>query len=448
MTGRLALLILAGVVATFIALNASMSTSDAIDDFVKYDSRSNAYDIAMSGANLAANTLYFNKWFRGTYKDNVDYNGGRLSVDVETVGGGVRVTSVGTYPASGPKQVTQQVVYYLSPGYYDRFVVLTDNDPGNIPWTTYDTANGNLHSNNTLLMDHYAGSTIMPVFNGKVTAAKPFIITPGTYPVFTQIPQTGLTVQLPTNFDPVSDPPFLPGSVNWGASYTINNGQTLTSTNQLHLQFYVDGTGQQMVRYFRYDKRLTNNGYGDFRASDTVVPAPASGIIYETGEDVFVEGVVKGKLSVMSVPDGLGHGGNVFVTNDLTCATDPKQDPSSGDYIGLLAYNNVVIANTMNDQATVSGSNRFTVEASLVALTGGLTSADNITRKRQALDIYGCVIQSVRKGVGSGSSAIGSATGGFMKKYYYDARLLQNHALLMPQTPLFALDSYLVKGVY
>jgi hypothetical protein len=445
MTGRGALLLVGCSVVVFLLMNASMGTSDAIDNFARYENRSNAYAIALSGANIAGDLLYFNKFYEGTYRDKLAFQGGTLSIVVERIGDLTRVTSSGTYPASGLDQVTEEVVSNFSPGYYDRFVLLTDNDPGSIPWTTYDTANGNLHSNNTLTIDHYGGNPVMPVFNGAVSAAKSINITPGTKPVFSQPPQTGMIVEFPTDFDPVTAPPFLPGGADWNTSYQINNGNTLVSREQLHLQFFIDGSGQQMVRYFGNDVRLTNNGYGDFRATDSVVSAPANGIIYAPGVDVFVEGTVEQKLSILCTPKATGTGGNIFVTNDLVCKTNPTEYSSSPDYIGLLAYNNVVIANTKNDDATNSGSNRVKIQASIVALKGGLTAADNITRKRQILDIYGSITQAVRKGVGSGSSAIGSASGGFMKHYYYDARLINNHALLMPKTPLLCLDSFLVR---
>lgn len=443
MTGRLALFLVGSTVAVFLLMNASMGTSDAIDNFARYEHRSNAYAIALSGSNIAANLLYFNKFYQGTYRDDIDFQGGKLSILVERIGDGARVTSRGTYPATGREEVTEEVVSNFSPGYYDRFVVLTDNDPGSIPWTTYDTANGNLHSNNTLTIDHYSGNPVMPVFNGAVSATKSINITSGTNPVFSQPPQTGMIVEFPTAFDPVAEPPFLPGAVDWNMSYQIDNGNTLVSREQLHLQFFIDGS-DQMVRYFS-EKRATNNGYGDFRVTDSVLSTPSSGIVYTPGVDVFVEGTVQGKLSVLCTPSATGTGGNIFVTNDLVCNTDPRTNSNSADYIGLLAYNNIVIANTKNDNATTSGSNRVTIQASIVALKGGVTAADNITRQRQILDIYGSITQSLRKGVGSGSSAIGSSSGGFMKHYYYDARLINNHALLMPKTPLLSLDSFLVR---
>jgi hypothetical protein len=360
------------------------------------------------------------------------------------VGSKIQVTSQGVYPASGGGQETQQVICYLSQAYLDRFVLLTDDDSGSMAWTSNDTAYGNLHSNNTLKMDHYDGSSIMPVFIGKVTATRSFIITSGTRPVFSQIPETGLSVKFSTTFDPVTEAPFMPGDVDWNTAYTITSGPVV-SHRQLHLQFFVE-SGMQKIRYFRHEIRTTNNGYGDFRMTDTVVTAPSSGIIYAPGVDVFVEGTITGKLSVLTVPDEVGFGGNIFVTNDLLCATNPRLCANSPDFAGLLAHNNVIIANTKNDNATNNGSNRFRIQASIVALTGGLAAADNATRRRQVLDIYGSITQKYRKGVGSGSLPIGSWWGGFVKGYYYDSRLINDHALLMPASFLLATESWLERG--
>ena len=467
MTGRVSLFMVLGLSLLMMTMNSSRNTNDAVDNFVTYESKSNAYAIARSGANMVATALYFdntaaclgtmNTGYWSNYKNNVDFGGGKLKVSVTPDGIRLRVVSQGTYPASGPGQQVVSFVSYLSPGFFDQYVVLTDNDPGNIPWTTYDTANGNLHSNNTLLIDHFAANLVMPVFNGTVTSTLPVTITPGTVPVFTHgIPRSGISIQFPASLPQVSDPVFAPGGAgpDWNQTYAINNGEQLDSHQQLHLQFFIDGLGDQKIRYFT-DVRLTNRGsgcqsanntgyYGDFRCTDPVVNPPASGVIPTRGVDVFVEGTIKGKISVLSDTAG-SSGGNIFVTNDLVCMTNPSTDPTSGDIIGLLAAHNLVIGNTDVNVAN-SGSNVFTIQASIFALKGGVTGADNQNRKRQRLEIFGSITQGVRKGVGSGASAIGNGTGGFMKGYRYDSRLQLQHALEMPGAPLMALDSYFIKA--
>jgi len=467
MTGRVSLFLVLGLSLLMITLNSTRNTNDAVDNFLTYESKSTAYAIAKSGANLVATALYFSDAaaapgafdasYWGNFKNNVDFQGGKLSVSVTQVGARLKVISQGTYPATGPDQQSASCISYLSPAYFDQYVVLTNNDPGSIPWTTYDTAFGNLHSNNTLLISHYNGNLVMPVFNGTVTSALPVTITAGTIPVFTHgLPRSGITIQFPANLPQPADPPFAPGGPgpDWQQNYMINNGENLPSHQQLHLQFFVDGMGYQRIRYFT-DVRLTNRGtgsqsmdntgyYGDFRATDPIIDPPASGVLPTRGVDVFVEGTIMGKISLVCDTASSG-GGNIIITNDLTCRTDPRCDPTSGDFIGLLAANNIVIGNTDVNVAN-SGSNVFTVEASLFALKGGLTGADNQNRKRQQLEIYGSITQGVRKGVGSGGNAIGAGTGGFMKGYQYDGRLRTQHALQMPGAPLMTLDSYLIKS--
>jgi hypothetical protein len=467
MTGRVSLFMVLGLSLLMMTMNSSKNTNDAVDNFVNYESKSNAYAIARSGANMVATALYFdntaanlasmNAGYWSNFRNNVDFGGGKLNVSVTPDGFRLRVISQGTYPASGPGQQTVSFVSYLSPGFFDQYVVLTDNDPGNIPWTTYDTANGNLHSNNTLLIDHFGGNPVMPVFTGTVTSTLPVTITAGTVPVFTHgIPRSGISIQFPARLPQPSDPVFAPGGPgpDWNQKYAINNGENLDSHQQLHLQFFIDGVGDQKIRYFT-DVRLTNRGsgcqssnntgyYGDFQTTDPVVYPPSSGVIFTRGVDVFVEGTIKGKVSIVCDTTG-SAGGNIFVTNDLMCMTNPRTDPTSGDIIGLLASQNLVIGNTDVNVAN-GGSNVFTIQASIFALKWGVTGADNQTRKRQRLEIYGSITQGVRKGVGSGGSAIGNATGGFMKGYRYDPRLQLQHALEMPGAPLMALDSFFIKA--
>jgi hypothetical protein len=456
-----------GLSLLMLTLNSGRNTNDAIDNFVTYEGKSNAYAIARSGANLAATALYFdntaaspqtfNASYWSNFRHDVDFAGGKLTVAVTKDGARLRVVSQGTYPAAGPGRQSVSFVSYISPGFFDQYVVLTDNDPGSIPWTTYDTANGNLHSNNTLLIDHFAGNTVMPVFMGTVTSMNPVTITAGTVPVFTHgLPRSGIVIQFPASLPRPADPVFAPGGPgpDWAQQYMINNGEVLDSHQQLHLQFFIDGMGDQKIRYFT-DVRLTNRGsgsqspnntgfYGDFRCTDPVIAPPASGVIPTRGVDVFVEGTIRGKISILS-DTAAAAGGNIFVTNDLVCNTNPRTNPASGDLIGLLANRNVVIGNTEVNVAN-SGSNVVTIQASIFALRGGVTGADNQNRKRQRLEIYGSITQGVRKGVGSGGNAIGAASGGFMKGYRYDIRLQRQHALEMPGTPLMALDSYFIKS--
>lgn len=466
MTGRVSILLVAGLSLLLIILNLGKNTNESVENLVTYENRSNAYTIAKSGFNLAATSLYFDntagnlasfdagRWSH--FRNNVDFEGGRLTVSVTLDGDKIKCFSEGTYPANGPHQQSIAFVSYLGQGFFDQHVVLTDNDPGSIPWTTYDTANGNLHSNNTLLIDHYAGNPVMPVFNGTVTTTNPATITAGTVPVFTQgPPRSGVTIPFPSSLPQPPDPLFQPGGPgpDWNQKYMINNGENLDSHSQLHLQFFIDGSGDQKVRYFT-DVRLTNRGngnqssngtgyYGDFRATDPVISPPADGIIRTAGVDVFIEGTIKGKISILSDSSGVS-GGNIFLTDDLICNINPRFDRASGDYIGLLAYRNVIIGNTAQNRGN-NGSNVFTVDASIFALTGGVTSADNQNRNRQRLEIFGSITQRIRKGVGSGSNAIGATSGGFMKGYRYDPRLRSQHALLMPGTPLMVLESYLAR---
>jgi hypothetical protein len=451
MTGRLALILVAGMALAMVVVNATMNTSDAVDNFAGYYNRTAAYDVASSAANMFSNKLYFNKSLRGTFTDTLA--GGRWTVTIDTLNGQIRLVSTALYPANGGDNAErQQIVQKMKVGYFDRFVVLTDNDDGSVPWTTGDTAKGALHSNNTLSMDHYAGNTLMPVFLGPVTTLHPVTITAGTDPFFAAgRPQSGVIIPFPTTFGAITEPPFLLGTGSATRTISTSNGAVNFSTyKEVHMQFYVDGMGNQMVRYYRNALRPANNGYGSFLVTDSSIAVPSSGIIYEPGVDVFVEGTIKGKLSVITTPNASGQGGNIIISNDLLCQTDPKTNSGSGDLIGLLAQNNVIIGNNTANAASTNGTYTVKVRASIVALNGGLAADNNSGRQRQYLDIYGSITQKYRRQVGDGSDPVVGAghTGGFIKKYMYDQRLYNMHALMMPETQLLVLESYLISSSF
>jgi hypothetical protein len=446
-TGRLALILVAGMTVAMIIVNATMNTNDAVDNFAGYYNRTAAYDIAMGAANMFSNKLYFNKSLRGTWTDTLA--GGKWTVKIDTLNGQIQLVSTGRFPANGgDNSEIQQVVQKMKVGYFDRFVVLTDNDDGSVPWTTGDTAKGALHSNNTLMMDHYTGNPLMPVFFGPVTTLRPVTITAGTDPFFASgRPQSGVLIPFPTTFGTITEPPFLLGTGSATRTIATSNGAVNFSTyKEVHMRFYVDAMGNQMVQYYRNSYRAGPNGdgYGPFTVSDSTMPVPSSGIIYEPGVDVFVEGTVKGKLSVITTPNSSGQGGNIVIANDLLCQTDPKTNPASTDMIGLLAQNNIVIGNNKANAASTNGTNTFKVRASLVALTGGICADQNSSRARQYLDIFGSITQKYRRQVGDGSNSVPASSGGFIKKYMYDQRLYNSHALMMPETQLLVLESYLI----
>jgi hypothetical protein len=428
-----------------------MNTSDAVDNFAGYYNRTAAYDVACSAANMFSNKLYFNKSLRGTFTDTL--SDARWTVTIDTLNGQIRLVSTALCPAKGGDNAErQQVVQKMRVGYFDRFVVLTDNDDGSVPWTTGDTAKGALHSNNILRMDHYAGSPLMPVFLGRVTTLRPVTITAGTDPFFAAgRPESGIIIDFPTTFGTITEPPFLLGAGALTRTISTADGNVNFATfKEVHMQFYIDGMGNQMVRYYRSAYRAANNGYGTFLVTDSSLAVPSSGIIYEPGVDVFVEGTVKNKLTVITTPNSSNQGGNIILSNDLVCQTDPKTNPSSGDLIGLLAYKNVVMGNNTANNASTNGTNTFKVQASIVALTGGVCADRNDTRTRQYLDIYGSITQKFRRQVGYGSDMIVGPghVGGFIKKYMYDQRLYNMHALLMPETQLLVLESYLISSSF
>jgi hypothetical protein len=458
MSGKILLIIIIGVLISTAIMNNAVNRNLPVDTLNTDYQRSIAYDIAASGVNIAANKSYFESTYSGVLYDSISFNGGKLYVKITNIGGdSAQILSQGVFPATGNNRQIARITYSLNKGYYDNYAVLTDED-NTIPWTTYDTAYGDLHSNNKIFFSRYGSSYSSAVFKGHVTAGEGFTYDNGADPDFAYDPVPGINIQLPASVDEKGAPQMdISGAADWNMKYTFNNGESMTTHKQVHLQFFVQG-GVAKYRCFM-DKRADNRGngpsetgsnygyYGTFKTStDLIADVPANGIIYVNGADVFVEGTIKGKVSVVCKPDGSNNGGNIIVTNDLKCNTNPVNNPTSPDYIGLLAHKNVLIGNTKNN-ASNSAPWKFSVQATILALTGGLSAIDNASRDRRILSIFGSITQGYRKGVGSGSSTPGAsgATGGFAKNYSYDKRLKITHANCVDPMKVWGLYAYLVR---
>ncbi|MCC6636175.1 MAG: hypothetical protein IT278_00445, partial [Ignavibacteriaceae bacterium] len=158
MGGKASILMILGFNLIFMVAgyNYSRMTMGAIDNEVEYIDQNIAHNIAISGANMAANRIFLSKVWTTGY-NNTPLFGGTLTVVVVDAGLNKIVTSTGTY-----KSKTHTVRIELKPSYYSKF--------GNFYETisaypaTGDTFNGPFHVNGTLTT--YG----TPVFNGKATS--------------------------------------------------------------------------------------------------------------------------------------------------------------------------------------------------------------------------------------------------------------------------------------
>jgi len=473
MNGKLILILVLGLVVSTATINFTLRKNTPTSATAANFYRSMAKDIAISGANLVSNKIYFDRtWTGGTLYNDIDFNEGKLNVEVvgNPLNSTVDVICRGTFPKYGSDQKTVEIRMGLGIGYFDNFALLTDIDSKSWLWVPGERADGDVHSNTTIY--HRYGSPD-PIFKGRVTSGQGFDYDEYdngkiSNPKYTYPPESGIYHKLPTSFASAAYTPniIMPQSVKAATgsdqiTYRYSGSNYMQSKNQVHLQFFVDG-GVQKIRYFTGARKgnyaqypsYRSEWYGDFKSTDVVITAPADGVLRFKDADVFVEGTIKNKFSIISEKSTTG--GNIILTDDVKTYSDPK-NPACSDYIGLLASENVMIGNTEKidhknpywntTKRYDNPGGELRIDATIVALNGGLTSMDNQPdgsnrgRSRNALSVYGSITQKEKKGNGWGNFA-------FWKNYSYDPRLKTSHANGVPQTDSKVYNYYLVKTVY
>jgi len=86
MSGKALVLVIAGFSLIFlvIAQNFGSVSNRSVDNYVDYFNESVAHNIAVSGANMAANEIYIDPTWDAGY-NNIDYQNGHLDVEVNIV---------------------------------------------------------------------------------------------------------------------------------------------------------------------------------------------------------------------------------------------------------------------------------------------------------------------------------------------------------------------------
>ena len=405
MGGRAALFLVMGFGLIFLVVtqNFGSISNRAVDNMVDYADETVAHDIAVSGANMAANAIYLdNSWTAGY--NNIDFNDGKLNVTVQIVDAfkNIRkITSQGTFGGT-----TQQVQVTLAPSKFSKFAYYSVNEGGNIWWTQSDTVWGPFHTQDYLRAYRH------PVFNGKATTKKSLVYydskskdEPYFYGGFEQ----GIDLPLPTDgLSPIE-------------TVSQNGGYEFTGKDTVYLTFAGDSLK------FRYQNVK----------KDTTVLASSfapNGVIFANNAIVRIKGTVKGQYTVAasgSVPKG-----TIYIDDDIVYSQDPQTNPNSNDLLGIVAKNYVwVTDNTANH-------NDINIQASVYAETGGFGAENYTTRPVSGnINLLGGIIQNIRQAVGTFNSS--GILSGFNKRYRYDDRLLIASPPAFPGTGSFEIVSWL-----
>lgn len=388
--GKLAYFLVLGFSTLFLIMghNANSVASRSVENMVDYHAQTVAHNIAVSGANLAANEIFLdNHWQSGF--SNLSYEDGILNANLVVLDPfrNIRkLTSTGNY-----RGVTKSVEVIFQPSSFSKFAYYSE-DEGSIHWHDGDTVWGPWHSQD------YIKVSQSPVFFGKVTTKKgiKYHLPPHT-PQFLGGIETGVDVPFPSSA--ISDIEAL----------AISDG------------FYFDGSGYELVELvFDADSikfRLWNDEddyeypptgpdtaqWNSFLASDL---AP-NGIIYLNDQQFRIRGTVKGQYTVASNKD-------IYIEDDIVYNTDPRVDPASTDLFGIVCKRKVYI--TDNEP----NNNNIELHASIFSLEKGMGAENPGGRPNSGeLRLLGGVQQHKRELVSNPWPYHG-----FSKRYHYDERLM------------------------
>lgn len=413
MVGKGTLLVILGFSLVFgIASQYWNRTSTAaVDNFVQYYNQTVAHNIAVSAANIAADSVFWNPNATSLALGG-SFSGGTYTISTVLSGSNVIITSVGSY-----SRFSDTVAVILEPYYFSRFAVYT-SVMGGVSWATGDTVWGRYHNEQDKI--NILGS---PVFYGKVTS------------------KLGTNPTLPDRRGRAT--PQFYGGYQSGVSIPMPNTSTanvLSAANSGGKVFNNPSNGL-------YDVYLTFNSDGtvtfkdNTRSSDSTVALrtlATNGVIMVNKGNLHVKGTLNGQATVGAVgSSGLGYG-NVYIEGDVVYNTDPQTNPNSTDMLGLVAENNV----TVKTPPPASPQYNYTIDAAIFAQKGQFNAyVTNSTPIEGSIKVYGS-ISNYQLGATAIGDNYGNVTHGWSSNYKFDTRFNNQKPPSYPSTGRFQIVSW------
>ncbi len=387
MGGKAAVLLVLGFSLIFLTIgyNFGNLSTRAGTNMADYYIETKAHNIAVSGANMAANELFMDKTWETGYQ-NLSFDGGSINVYVSNnlintsskvaichippgnpaaahtimvsshavsahlahgdymgncgSGGAVdeqmaTIISEGTYNG-----VTKTVYVEFRPSYFSKFGNYYTSVSSAYP-ATGDTFSGPFHTNDRL---NVWGS---PVFLGKTTAKKGiknFNKSAGD-PVFNGGFESG--VDVPLEFDTT-------GMRTAADTSGMVFKDTLNLGRPIDLKLKYDSTGSVTYSY-----SINNDGIWTTPQTTPISTIAPNGLIFAEKGNIYTEGVLNGKITMVASSRGNSSYGNVYFTDDLVYHDDPRTNPNSLDICGIVAEQDVRIqsnANTLGQDVNTHAS--------------------------------------------------------------------------------------------
>ncbi|MBW7889071.1 MAG: hypothetical protein H3C35_12060 [Bacteroidetes bacterium] len=413
--GRTAIYMVIGFSTIFLFIGKSYYDIklQALDNSLNYYERSQLYNVASAGANIACSQLFQDNNWRAGYSD-ISFNGGKFSVTVtDTTERRVNIVSVGTFQGT-----TQVVRVLMQPSNFGKFAVFNGDEKG-VKWASGDTVWGPYHTNSKL------EATGSPVFYGKVSALEGKSGgTPKFYGGFTS------GVSLP-----------LPQKIITSDSAKVN-GKYIDNIDTVWASFNSNGTVS-----IRQKKSVPLKDTSFTTLINAFAP---NGAVTYYGAVIRVKGTVNGRVTFSTVGDSTSagfsssnkKGGKIFIDSSIVYNSNPKTNPNSTDMLGLVGTDSVIISNNTNNvtptkkgidlQAAIFTLKSFSAQDYSTIKVGG-SYVGNIR-------LVGGITQNERGAVATSGGWGGGS--GFLKSYFYDERLLVTPPPGYPLTGGFEIVSW------
>jgi len=402
------------------------------DNYVEYFDQTTAHNIAVSGANMAANELFLDSDWDSGY-DNLDYQNGKLYVKIIESNPSKHIKQI--YSVGIFNKDTSRVKVTLSPSKFSRFAYFSVSEgASDIWWINQDTVWGPFHTEDRLkasnhpsfMMSASAKNGLKYKTNEKTD--KPIIH--GKY-------QSGVSVPMPLNgVSSLISPAKNEGGLylNGKSTKTIKNpggkNQTIT-LNDIYMEFQ----GEYLV--YKYGYSYTSGGKTTTVFTDTtkvyLPSASTNGLILMDNGNIHMKGTISGQYTV-GCSGSTGYG-NVYLDDNIVYQHDPKTNPTSTDILGIVAKNGVIITENAANNSDIN------INASIYVESGGFGAQNYDTRPVSGkINLLGGIIQNQRGAVGTFSGT--KIDHGFSKQYRYDERLLVTYPPYFPGTGGYEIVSW------
>lgn len=384
MGGKAALLLVLGFSLIFLVVGHNFNglSVNAVNNLSDYYIESMAHNIAVSGANMAANQVFMDKTWGEGYTD-LEFADGIINVYISNPeASGTKVTICHIPPGNPSAQhtisvsssavpahlahgdylgscgdpldpnevviisegtfhgITKVVEVTLRPSHFSKF--------GNFYKTvsaapaTGDTFNGPFHTNGKLTT--YG----TPVFWGKVTTKNGLkLMGSPKDPKFYGGYESG--VDIPLQFDTTG---MRSSAETNGFVFRDTTGSAIQKPIDVKLDFNADAS-------VTYSFMLDNDGTWTTPQTVPVSTLAPNGLIYVERGNIYTKGTINGKVTIVATKKGKNGYGKVFQTDDLVYNDDPRTTPNSDDILGVVAEEEIRIqanANTLGKSINTHAS--------------------------------------------------------------------------------------------